>query len=166
MYFDHGTGFQRVMNLLNETYGLHVSIYSEGEILKSLQSYTNERKQARADRINNNKNKPELQEMYDNFNKKFFENKLDKNVILKYLPAKTFKTFSISQVRADTSSDWVVSYQLTRQDTAKWLLKAMIAVYCQLTLGLKKDKARIKSVELEKEIGAKAGYDYSRSSIY
>ena len=163
IHFDHDTGFQKVMNDLNNKYGLHVSIYAEGEILKSLQSYSSERKQARADKIYNNRNKPELQKMYDNFNKKFFGDKLDKTVILKYLPAKSFKTYGLAQVRGDGNSDWVVSYQLNRHDTAKWLLKAMIAAYCLLTLGLKKDQASIKAKELEKTLGEKAGYNYSNT---
>lgn len=154
MYMGHGQDFQNEMNRLNSTFNLHVTITAEGDILKDLEAYRNDRLDARADKIKNNVNKPELQSIYDRLNDKYFEGKLPDNTILKFLPTKTYKTYNLSQVRPDANSDWVFEIKVNRTDTEKCMVPALIYIYVLDVLKTPKKEINAKVKEIEEQINA------------
>ena len=153
----HSLGFIKEMNRINQSYGLHISVTVDeaSELADLLADFNKKSLEKRADKINNNKNKPELQKLYDKLNEKYFYGSLTDNIILKYLSAKTFKTYSLSMVRADTDSDWIWELKVNRENTPKWTLKALIYIYCSDVLGLDKKKIEAKRDELEQELKSK-----------
>ena len=158
LYLGHGKDFLDEAERLNNTFGLHITPYCDEtspELLEILEKYRAERNADRAEKINNNVNKPELQETYDKLNKEYFESTLPENLIIKYLPKKTFKTYSLGMVRPDENSDWIWEIKVNRENTEKWMLKGLIYVYCYEVLKINKKNISAKCQEIEADISKK-----------
>lgn len=153
----HGHYFVQEMERINKEYGLHITITVDTgtELEKILKNFRAESDARRVDKINNNKNKPELQEMYDELNAKYFEGKLPDNTIIEYLPKKTYQTYGLGQVRADENSDWVYKLRVARDNTRECMLKGMVPIYAYGVLNVPRKKLDDETDRLHAELSAK-----------
>lgn len=154
---NHSEGFIREMKRVNKDFGLHVTVTvdTETEAAELLNKFQKDSLDRRADRIKNNRNKPELQEMYDELNTKYFEGNLPENLILVYLPTKDWHTYKLSQVRPDVDSDWVYEMKVSRHDTKACMLRGLIYVYVVEVLGVDKKSQPKESARVEQELSEK-----------
>ncbi len=154
---NHSEGFIREMERVNKDFGLHVTVTvdTETEAAELLNKFQKDSLDRRADRIKNNKNKPELQEMYDELNAKYFEGKLPDNTIIEYLPKKTYQTYGLGQVRADENSDWVFKLRVARDNTKECMLKGMVPIYAYGVLNVSRKKLDAETDRLHAELSAK-----------